>query len=198
MAAHHLFGTNLPSSAAVLVPNAGDTVLMLRETARTRLKAQLRVLATAFCQSLSQSWARPAESPAAFACHLVFGSSSGSVHRGGILRRRQNFTAAGLVRSSAAKRVWLPPRRKSTARGPWELHSVAADSRCRSGLIPAAPLFGRASLRIQGLLGRAGHAPRLRTRGAAQRSPREHSSARHPQRTAPGPPEAGDVILAER
>ena len=172
---------------------------MLRETARTRLKAPFACSRRpAFCRRGQPLTKKCPESPAAFAWYLVFGTPSTTVHRGGILQRRQNFTAAGLVRGSAAKRVWLPPRRKSTARGARELHSVAADSRCRSGLIPAAPHFSRASLRIQGLLGRAD----TRRGKSARRRPQKPAGAQLSRGTRraqlPGPPEAGDVILAER
>ena len=163
---------------------------MLRETARTRLKAPFACSRRpAFCRRGQPLTKKSPESPAAFAWYLVFGTPSDGAHRGGILQRRQNFTAAGLVRGSAAKRVWLPPRRKSTARVARELHSVAADSRCRSGLIPAAPHFSRASLRIQGLLGRGG------TRGARERAapPKQArgSTAKRGTRSdqLPGPPE---------
>ena len=162
---------------------------MLRETARTRLKAPFACSRRpAFCRRGQPLTKKCPESPAAFAWYLVFGTPSTTVHRGGILQRRQNFTAAGLVRGSAAKRVWLPPRRKSTARGARELHSVAADSRCRSGLIPAAPHFSRASLRIQGLLGRAGHAPRKNARRRPNKPAGAQRSAARAAHSFPGPP----------
>ena len=172
---------------------------MLRETARTRLKAPFACSRRpVFCRRGQPLTKKCPESPAAFAGYLVSGTPSTNVHRGGILQRRQNFTAAGLVRGSAAKRVWLPPRRKSTARGARELYSVAADSRCRSGLIPGAPLFSGPALRIQGLFGPRG--TRAAKERAAPLTKARGSTAKRGTRSAqlPGPPEAGDVILAER
>ena len=179
-----LYATNWPSSAAVLVPNAGYTGPMLRETALNAAQRAVPLLAPPlFAREPLTKRAKAAEfagrvRPVSRIWH--------SLRRPPSRRDPRETTFFGptgpqTASESAHTRTLPGDAIRGSARG-WELYSVHAVSRCRSGLIPVAPGRPRLAFGFQGLLGRAGR--RGKERAAAQRSPREHSEARHPQRTA--------------